>query len=89
VLIAYQAGGGAEFGRASRLLRVRPELYPPPRRSVTGRFPLALVAAVRPGSLRVSILPAAGFERARVQALADGIVQAFAELGLANGTVHG
>jgi hypothetical protein len=80
VLIAYQTGTGSLLGAGTERLRPRPDLYPPPRRSVAGRFPLALRAAVRPESLLVSILPAAGFARAGVQALADAVAQAFAEL---------
>jgi hypothetical protein len=80
VLIAYQATAGSPIGAGTGLLRPRPELYPPPRRRVTGRFPLALRAAVGPGSLQVTILPAAGFDPTGVRALAGAIGQALAEL---------
>jgi amino acid adenylation domain-containing protein len=80
VLIAYQANPGGLLAPGAGLLQARPELYPPPRRRVTGRFPVALRAAVGPDLLQVSILPAAGIDPAQVQALAGAVEQAFAEL---------
>ncbi|MEN3361596.1 MAG: hypothetical protein V7637_5578, partial [Mycobacteriales bacterium] len=89
VLNAYQATAGCPIGAGTGLLRPRPELYPPPRRRVTGRFPLALRAAVGLGTLRVTILPAAGFDPDEVRALAGAVGQAFAELAGAAAVRHG
>jgi amino acid adenylation domain-containing protein len=75
VFIAHQANDGSTADRGARLLRVRRDLYPPPR-STAGRFPLTLVSVARPGSLLVSVQAGPGFAAAEVNALADAVVDA-------------
>jgi len=75
VFIAHQANDGSTADRGARLLRVRRDLYPPPR-PAAGRFPLTLVSVARPGSLLVSVQAGPGFAAAEVNALADAVAAA-------------
>jgi 3-oxoacyl-(acyl-carrier-protein) synthase/aryl carrier-like protein len=77
-LVLHGPGDTSAFDSGVRLLRTRWDLSVNLKRAVAAWFPLVVTSAVRDGALRLSV--AGGLAQDRLEALADEILGAFAEL---------
>jgi 3-oxoacyl-(acyl-carrier-protein) synthase/aryl carrier-like protein len=78
VLVLHGPSDTSAFDSGVRLLRTRWDLSVNLKRAVAAWFPLVVTSAVRDGALRLAV--AGGLGQDRLDALADDIMAAFAEL---------
>ncbi|WP_410567497.1 amino acid adenylation domain-containing protein [Amycolatopsis sp. cmx-4-61] len=81
IMLGHQGNDGSGLDSGLTAFTVRGDLYPEPPRSVTDRFSLVLISAVREGCLAVSVFYDARFTREEIEVLADDVAAAFAGLG--------
>jgi amino acid adenylation domain-containing protein len=79
-LVIHSTHGGAGFDSGVHLLRNRLSLLDDVPRRMPASFPLVLTSTVLDGALHMGVIHDGRYDQDRIEALADELVRAFAEL---------